>query len=377
MPESQVIIFIQTWLIVYACVAYAFTIGKIVPSGKVRSLFISPVVALLLLLPLRLTSVFLCASTALLISWLATFKLILFSFGKGPLATTYPPITFIRFLALGSLPIIPSTKSKDVEKIAEIDNPSTKISRMPVFAMIALVFAMLSYKLLMSHPDQQLHPTALFYIYGIAIYLSLQYTVSGFRAMTEAVLGLELEPLFNDPLCATSVQNFWGRRWNQAMGKILRASVYDPVRALLSPDLGDKHAQRLGVLATFVTSGAMHELIFYYLCRKRPTWKMSWYFLLHGLAVVVEMDVKRRIGQRWRLPTVVSIILTFSFMSVTSIWLFLPQLYHCDCHVRGAEEFAAFVTFLQSLMRSTDGSIFSSFLDRVTLSHFLQQLVSY
>ncbi|KAL9691080.1 hypothetical protein QQ045_011497 [Rhodiola kirilowii] len=375
MPESQVIMFIQAWLIVYACLAYTFAIGKIVPPGKVRSLFISPVVALLLLLPLRVTSVFLCASIAS-VSWLGTFKLALYSFGKGPLATVYPRITFIRFLALGSLPIILSTKSKDVEKIAaEIDhNPSTKSPR-PVFAMKALLFAMLSYKLLMSHA--QFHPTALFYIYGIVICLSLQYIVSGFRAMTEAVLGLELDPQFNDPVCATSVQNFWGRRWNQAMGNILRAGVYDPVRAVLSPGLGDKHAQRLAVLATFVTSAAMHELVFYYLSRKRPTWEMSWYFLLHGLTVVVEMDVKRRIGQRWRLPTVVSIILTFSFMSLTSIWLFLPQIYHCNCHVRGAEEFAAFVTFLQSL-RSTDGSIiFSSFLDRVTLSHFLQQLVSY
>ncbi|CAM8918402.1 unnamed protein product [Rhodiola kirilowii] len=83
MSESEIIRFIQTWVIVYACLTYTFVVGKIVLPGKVRFLFISPVVALFLLLPVRLTSVSLCCTSTMLFAWIAPFKLGLFSFGKA------------------------------------------------------------------------------------------------------------------------------------------------------------------------------------------------------------------------------------------------------------------------------------------------------
>ncbi|CAM8918400.1 unnamed protein product [Rhodiola kirilowii] len=321
--SEQIIRFIQSLLIVYTCLAYTYAIGKIVPSGKVRSLFISPVIAVFLFLPLRFTSVALCSGTGVFISWVANFKLALFSFGKGPLASDYQTITFSRFLAVGSLPIILSLKSKMKEKrLDNIDHDASMKARL--FAVKILLFALV-YKLF-KFEAQLLHPAISFYMYGVHMYLSLEFFVFGCRAIVEALLGLELEPQFNEPILSTSVQNFWGQRWNLVVGNILRFSVYDPVRALLSPHVGSKHAQRLSVLATFGVSSVMHEIIFFYVSRKRPTWDMTGFFLLHGVTVVVETEVKRRIGQKWRLPRLVSILLTLSFMSVTGFLVFLPKV---------------------------------------------------
>ncbi|KAL9687330.1 hypothetical protein QQ045_031730 [Rhodiola kirilowii] len=153
------------------------------------------------------------------------------------------------------------------------------------FVVKAFVYALL-YKMYMFKAS--LHPTVIFYLYGIHVCLSLELIVSIFRAVAGAVLGLELDP---QPALSTSVQNYWGRRWKTlAVGSILRASVYDPMRALLLPHVGRKHAQRLGVLATFATSALMHELLFYYLSQKQPNWEATWFFLLHGVTVVVETD---------------------------------------------------------------------------------------
>ncbi|KAL9688136.1 hypothetical protein QQ045_032550 [Rhodiola kirilowii] len=200
-----------------------------------------------------------------------------------------------------------------------------------LFAVKILLFALV-YKLF-KFEAQLLHPAISFSMYGVHLGLTLEFFVFGCRAVVEALLGLELEPQFNEPILSTSVQNFWGQRWNLAVGNILRVSVYDPVRALLSPHVGSKHSQRLGVLATFGVSSAMHEIIFFYLSRKRPTWDMTGFFLLHGVTVVVETEVKRRIGQKWRLPRLVFILLTLSFMSVTAFLVFSPKVVslHSTC----------------------------------------------
>ncbi|KAG6414387.1 hypothetical protein SASPL_127109 [Salvia splendens] len=43
----------------------------------------------------------------------------------------------------------------------------------------------------------------------------------------------------------------------------------------------------IGVLASFVVSGVMHELLFWYLTPgARLTWEMTRFFVLHGVCVV-------------------------------------------------------------------------------------------
>ncbi|KAE8783096.1 putative long-chain-alcohol O-fatty-acyltransferase 4 [Hordeum vulgare] len=69
------------------------------------------------------------------------------------------------------------------------------------------------------------------------------------------VLGMGLESQFDRPYLSASLWDFWGRRWNLSVPVVLRSGVYRPVRARLGP--------AAGVLAAFVVSGLVHELMFY------------------------------------------------------------------------------------------------------------------
>ncbi|XP_010042400.3 acyl-CoA--sterol O-acyltransferase 1-like [Eucalyptus grandis] len=72
-----------------------------------------------------------------------------------------------------------------------------------------------------------------------------------------------------------------------------RLLVYEAIRLASSRLVGRQWAPLPPVLATFTVSILMHELIFYYIGRKEPTWVVMWFFLLHGVAVATEVIGKK------------------------------------------------------------------------------------
>ena len=69
-------------------------------------------------------------------------------------------------------------------------------------------------------------------------------------------------------------------------------TIYKPIRSFSNNVLGSKWAPLPTMLASFLVSGLMHELLFYYVRRASPTWEITWYFVLHGASVVVEFGLK-------------------------------------------------------------------------------------
>uniref|UniRef100_A0A7N0TSQ1 Wax synthase domain-containing protein n=1 Tax=Kalanchoe fedtschenkoi TaxID=63787 RepID=A0A7N0TSQ1_KALFE len=359
--HSETTRLIQTWLLVCISLTYCFVTGKLVPAGKMRFLLISPVVILFLLLPLRLTSIHLGGSTTFFIAWLGTFKLMLFSFNKGPLSAD-PSISLPRFLAVASLPIKVNPKS-DFDgtpggtSVAETD-PSAHSARGYALraALLAVVLKLYDYK-------DRLHPTAILFLYSLHLYIGLELILAVVGAAARAGFGLELEPQFNEPYLATSLSDFWGRRWNLVVTSILRPTVYEPVTSLLAGSMGREKAQPVAVLATFAVSAIMHELMMFYLSRLIPTGEMSAFFLLHGACVVAERAVARRMRGRWKVPRLVASFLTIWFVLSTGFWLFYPEFIRGKALVRAFEEYALVGEFLESvingtLFRSFDGNVF-------------------
>ncbi|CAN1316568.1 Long-chain-alcohol O-fatty-acyltransferase [Linum perenne] len=86
----------------------------------------------------------------------------------------------------------------------------------------------------------------------------------------------------------------------------------------------------------------MHELIFYYLTRMRPSWEMTGFFLLHGACLVAEMAVKKAVvTEQRKLPKMVSSALTVGFVLGTGNWLFFPKFVDSKLDVKAFEEYAA------------------------------------
>ncbi|KAJ1407172.1 Wax synthase domain [Sesbania bispinosa] len=167
--------------------------------------------------------------------------------------------------------------------------------------------------------------------------------------LTRTILGIELEPRFNEPYLSSSLQD-WGRRWNPMPSKILRPTVYQPTKQFALRLFGPKWASLLALFVTFLISGLVHELIFYYLGRVKPTWEITWFFLLHGFCLLLEVSYKKKLTTKFRLSRVVFGPLTVGFVMVTAYWLFFPHLLRCNVVQRALQEYAAMGTFAKKLL---------------------------
>jgi hypothetical protein len=106
-------------------------------------------------------------------------------------------------------------------------------------------------------------------------------------------LGVDARPLMNWPIAATSVSDFWGRRWNTAFRDLTHRFFFAPLLRRVGP------AWALGV--GFLFSGLIHDLVISVPARGgwgRPTL----FFLVQGAAIFIERSPLGRtlgLGRGW------------------------------------------------------------------------------
>ncbi|KAK4794713.1 hypothetical protein SAY86_012707 [Trapa natans] len=335
---------VNVWASVFTSLTYCYALQRLTGPGPVRLASVLPIVVLFLLLPLRLSSVHIGGSTAFFIAWLANFKLLMFALGKGPLTKSD---SFLNFIAIASLPI--KIRQNPHPGKADHEKPQNCSRRSVLNFRIKLM--LLGVLLLLHNYSDRLPWLLIWFLYCFHIYLCLEIILAVVAMVVRAALGIELEPQFNEPYMSTSLQDFWGRRWNLMVTSILRPTVYEPVLSLCSRVVSRKYAPLPAVLGTFVVSAIMHELMFYYLGRVRPTGEITGFFLLHGICLMVEIGVKKRLKLKRGLPIPLSGLLTVGFMMITAFWLFLPPLLRCRADVRAFEEYAAWGQFVKDAMK--------------------------
>ncbi|OWM81327.1 hypothetical protein CDL15_Pgr007365 [Punica granatum] len=308
--------FVAVWICTIAALYYCSSAVSAIPQGTLRLLALLPIVFLFTVLPLKLSSFHIGGPTAFFLAWLGNFKLLLFAFDKGPLAQSR---NLLHFISVACLPIKPQSLDKT-------HAPSRDAFIVPRYVLLAIKVVLLALIFKAYENRPYMHPNLVLALYCVHTYLELEVVLAISAIPARALLGCELEPQFNEPYLATSLQDFWGRRWNLMVTSILRPTVYHPVRSLFAPVTGHKLSSLPATIATFIVSGLMHELIYYYLARVHPTWEVTWFFVLHGACVAAEMAAKRGLVGRWRLHRAVSGPLTLAFVAVTGVWLFFPQL---------------------------------------------------
>ncbi|KAB1224951.1 Acyl-CoA--sterol O-acyltransferase 1 [Morella rubra] len=401
--EGEVNNFIRVWLSVFISLSCCYLISKVVPKGPTRLFCVLPIIFFFLFLPLNLQSPQLGGTSAFCIAWLANFKLILFAFGKGPLCSDDSSISLARFVAVGCLPIKiqRDTPPKPLEKFRnnpnktqstsplspvndqhkensspkplerdEITHPSPPISHVSgqskenpyptsrksreghIYPLKQAVMGLLLVILIRVYSYiEHVHPKVILLLYCFHIYLSLEVILAIVATLARVVLGVGLEPQFNEPYLSSSLQDFWGRRWNLMASNILRTTVYDPMRHAAAGVIGSRWASLPAIFTTFAVSGLMHELVYYYMGRLKPTWEVTWFFILHGCCLIVEVVLKALFAGRWRLPRLISGPLTIGFVIVTSFWLFFPQFLRCEADKRSLQEYATLAEFLKNVTR--------------------------
>ncbi len=116
--------------------------------------------------------------------------------------------------------------------------------------------------------------------------LSLVLHFGIFNLLTGAwrLAGVNVKPLFRAPLRATSLTEFWGRRWNLAFSEMTSLAVYRPLRR--------RWGTGPATAAAFLASGLLHEAAISLPVLAGFGLPMS-YFALHGALMAIERRLER------------------------------------------------------------------------------------
>ncbi|XP_031286465.1 probable long-chain-alcohol O-fatty-acyltransferase 5 [Pistacia vera] len=350
--EGEIKNLAKVWIVVITCLSYCYLITSRIPKGILRLISLLPIFYLFITLPSSLSAVNLTGFTSFFLAWLANFKLLLFAFGQGPLSQ---PNKLFHFILAASLPIKikpnPTPKSKnDINPSPQISNPFEKSHQVSNFIKIVIKIVLVVMLLLVYGYRQYIHHKAILVLDFYRVFLSLEIGLAMCTSLAH-IFGFEVEPQFNKPHLATSLQNFWGRRWNLMVTNILRLTVYNPVRRIFGRIIREKWTQYPGVIITFIVSGFMHEMVFYHLLRVHPTWEATWFFVLQGVSVTVEIFIKKNLATQWQLPSVVSRPLVVVFLLATVIWLFFPPLVRNNVFYKSYEEYLIIVNYIKRVLR--------------------------
>ncbi|TVU30166.1 hypothetical protein EJB05_21775, partial [Eragrostis curvula] len=300
----------------WAAMSYARLAASRLLPGAPRLAALLPVVALLYAAPFAFSTSTFRGTSAFFLTWLGSFKLLLLAAGQGPLD---PALSLPHFVCSASLPVKLRQPSDAKEKTVPAVTAGGRAPARVLLCAAVIPAIIYSYQFKNSMSWYQLLA-----LYTAHIYFSLDLLLATVHTVIHDALGMEMEPQVDRPWLASSLRDFWGRRWNLMVPSILRPSVFRPVRACLGGG-GSAAATAAAVLATFLVSGLMHELMFYYIMWNKPTGEVTAFFLLHGACAAAEGWWASHAA--WpRPPRALAVPLTLAFVAGTGLWLFFPAM---------------------------------------------------
>ncbi|KAJ7196321.1 hypothetical protein O6H91_02G066400 [Diphasiastrum complanatum] len=390
-----------SFLVSWTAAAYCYWYVRWLPKGAPRLLASIPVFATYSILPLvfsRETHILGVALNFCIFTWMGSFKVLLLCWDRGPACDPWVLASFLRFAVVMSFPAHIRREGRVVKKHVPVGSPWLhRLMKAETWSML-IVRSVLKLMLLVALclralPFRDALPQiAIYALYTILLYLFVTIVLETFAAIANSLFGIIVEPHFDNPLAAASLEEFWARRWNLLVSNSLREVVYQPVLAALK-DRTRKHVlktseeqpgnhsratndalkqslhrrssngversfpegrhglekeeQNYGVakfwamLATFFASGIAHELAVYYLTLQ-VTGEMTAFFTLHGLATGLEAAWSSY-APKTRPPKIICRFLTLGFCFITACWLFWPPV------ARGAdlEVIAEMQSFIQ------------------------------
>jgi alginate O-acetyltransferase complex protein AlgI len=165
--------------------------------------------------------------------------------------------------------------------------------------------------------------------------LILHFGLFDLAAIAWRIGGVDARPIMNSPIKATSLNDFWGRRWNGAFNQLMFDVLFRPltrwlggrssrdarIRSRRRSTLHFQSAVGRATLTAFFVSGLIHELVIS-LPAGGGYGLPTAYFLLQGWGVVAQRTL---VGKRFDLARGVrGRIFTMLIAAGPAFWLFHP-----------------------------------------------------
>ncbi|HSY60259.1 MAG TPA: membrane bound O-acyl transferase family-domain-containing protein [Cytophaga sp.] len=164
--------------------------------------------------------------------------------------------------------------------------PSKSLDGVMPFVIKGITRIIIGILLLIASVYLQKHYANVYFLYELVMLVGLSFILHfGILNLSTAswrFSGVDVKELFRSPYKATSLKEFWGKRWNMAFSEMTALVVYKPLKIT--------YGIPLAMIASFLVSGLLHEIAISF-----PV-KMGYglpflYFVLHGLAMYAEDKV--------------------------------------------------------------------------------------
>ena len=118
----------------------------------------------------------------------------------------------------------------------------------------------------------------------VGIVFTFHFGIFHLSAVWWQLMGRPVEPIMNAPLLATTISEFWSKRWNLAFRDYAHLTIFKPV------------AKRLGgsaaIAAGFLFSGVVHDLAISLPAGGGYGWP-TLYFIIQGVSLLMERKLKK------------------------------------------------------------------------------------
>ncbi|GFR44068.1 hypothetical protein Agub_g5163 [Astrephomene gubernaculifera] len=166
-------------------------------------------------------SMVLSGCLGLTLMWVANFKLLAYSGNRGALA--HPGVTNgVQWGALLLLPFFPTKSGR---------KPCSASSRAALLGVLLRLGVWLALSVMLQGPGQDMHRGLRHVCYALYMWMFVGLCLDAASPLSGRLLGphLPLQPAMDAPYAATSVREFWGRRYNQIVSATQLETVYKPI----------------------------------------------------------------------------------------------------------------------------------------------------
>lgn len=311
--------------------------------------------------PTYFTHVSLRGGFGFIFAWLASFKLLSFVVGRGPLARQ-PAWPFWKFLVFCLLPVYPDSLSPQQPQTTETWQGLTEgqLTIMKGGAMVALAFSLQTY----DGPLWTRHC-----LWAILVWLLVCLLLDSPRTLATPILGT-LRPGMNNPFISGSIRDFWGRRYNLIVSRTLRDAVYQPIldgtlyppastegsgteeRPVSTKPRPGPARKLLAMTAAFAISGFMHQAMLWYMCNEWYLNMLLFFLVQPPLILLEELVFNAAPLKLWTCPTgrVARTCIALGTLLLAGEIFFWPPFDHCGTDKHLPKDIMAAVGFFRHLV---------------------------